>query len=115
MIDILFTVLLFFLLTQNIPLNSFNLLIPETQKEDGNGKITNNTTLHIFPQIHKFAVNSTKIDGIENLKHYLVKVEKSSPISIIVDSKTEASNLVLAMEILNELKFSQVNIITKND
>lgn len=113
MIDILFTVLLFFMLTQNVPYNSFNLDVPKTQKEKDGTSISDAIKIHIFPKDGFLAVNTVKVSSIEAFKDELVKFSNSTEVMLIVDGQTASKNLISVMEILNQLQFLKINVITK--
>lgn len=113
MIDILFTVLLFFMLTQNVPYNSFNLDIPKTQKEKEGSTTNEAIKVHIFPNDGFFAVNSVKVNGMEDFQKELGKLSNTNEVMLIVDGQATSKNLISVMEVLNQLQFSKINVITK--
>jgi biopolymer transport protein ExbD len=113
MIDILFTVLLFFMLTQNVPYNSFNLNIPKTQKEQGGVTVDDAIKVHIFPNNSFLAINSKKLSSVEEFRKEMQFHKNTSSVMLIVDGETASKNLISVMEILNELQFSKINVITK--
>ena len=113
MIDILFTVLLFFMLTQNVPYNSFNLDIPKTQKEKDGSSVSDAIKVHIFPQDGFLAVNAVKVSSMKEFKTQIAKLSKQNEVMLIVDGESASKNLISVMEILNQLQFSKINVITK--
>jgi len=116
LIDVLLTLLMFFVLTTTFVQHSrLQVTLPQASAEDRDMQAPALTVM--IDHDGRFYVGSDEVmgEGVEPLKHAIARVAgdgRDRPVTIRADAMTPHQNVVTAMDALGQLGFSRLSIAT---
>ena len=116
LIDVLLTLLMFFVLTTTFVQHSrLQVTLPQASAEDRDMQAPALTVM--IDHDGRFYVGSDEVmgEGVEPLKHAIARVagdDRDRPVTIRADAMTPHQNVVTAMDALGQLGFTHLSIAT---
>ena len=112
LIDVVFLLLIFFLVSSVFKKEEFALLLklPVAEKGQGDNKKTNTVTIEINSE--HIAVDGTKVD-IPTLKTKLDAFERTVTVNIRADEEARYKKLVAVLDILQQQRKQNISLITE--
>jgi biopolymer transport protein ExbD len=111
LIDMVFLLLVFFLVTSTFKKEELALLLKLPKTEEGSGLEKNIKELTLELSDQELAVNGAK-KSLEELPDILVKTQKDSLIQLRVDGEVRYTRLVKVLDLLQTHKLENVSLIT---
>ncbi|MBL7664370.1 MAG: biopolymer transporter ExbD [Bacteriovoracaceae bacterium] len=112
MIDIVFLLLIFFLVTSVFKKNELALLLNLPKSQQGESADAKEKLVSIELSDTDLAIDGTKI-SIEELPKKLAPIEKKSIINLRVDGSVKYQRLVTVLDALQKNKLENVSLITE--
>lgn len=114
LIDVVFLLLVFFLVTSVFKKDELALLLklPKTEQGAGSQKKTEQITIELTND--EVAVDGTKIE-MENLESSLTKAQKETLINLRVDGDVRYERLVKVLDLLQVKKLENISLITNKE
>ncbi len=114
LIDMVFLLLVFFLVTSTFKKDELALLLKLPKSEQGNGSEKKNDQLTIELSDQAVAVNGKK-STMEELPATLEKTEKQTLVNLRVDGEVRYTRLVKVLDLLQANKLENISLITDKD
>lgn len=114
LIDMVFLLLVFFLVTSTFKKDELALLLKLPKTEEGAGSQKKNDQLTIELSAEKVAVNG-KESSIESLSSIFEKTEKEALINLRVDGDVKYTRLVKVLDLLQLNKLENISLITEKE
>ncbi|XWO13916.1 Biopolymer transport protein ExbD [Candidatus Hepatincola sp. Pdp] len=109
LIDILFVLILFFMLIVGANIQSINVALPQAPNSGEN--LTKNFTIEITNNNEYVIANNHKFTSVNQLSHYLKKyTTNKSSILIAADKDSKSEKLVQLMSMLQQEGYNTANI-----
>lgn len=112
LIDVVFLLLIFFLVSSVFKKEELSLLLSLPKAEEGQGSQTENKNLTIELTDAKVAING-KEASLDNLETELTSFDKKILVNLRVDSLVRYERLVKVLDVLQKLKLENVSLITE--
>lgn len=114
LIDMVFLLLVFFLVTSQFKKEELALLLKLPKSEQGAGEQKKTDQLSIELNDDQVAVNGTKA-SIEELPSYFEKANKESLVNLRVDGDVKYNRLVKVLDLLQQHKLENISLITDKE
>lgn len=115
MLDILFILLVFFMLTIGQALNSIDLTLPKSATQDVQQRqMDNMVILSLGDQEHSYAINDETFQNVESFKQQILKTVQREPDQKIViagDRTVSLERLLNILTFLNDNGIQTANIL----
>lgn len=111
LIDIVFLLLVFFLVTSQFKKDELSLLLKLPKSEQGAGSEKKNEQLVIELNDDQIAVNGSKTT-VEELPELFAKANKEALVNLRVDGDVKYNRLVKILDLLQQNKLENVSLIT---
>jgi biopolymer transport protein ExbD len=114
LIDVVFLLLVFFLVTSVFKKDELALLLklPKTEQGAGSQKKVDQITIELSNE--EVAIDGKKID-IEKLEEGLTKAQKETLINLRVDGDVRYERLVKVLDLLQTKKLENISLITNKE
>ena len=114
LIDILFLLIVFFILSINPHYKIMDLNLPDVASNDKKSINLNKKTILKIGQ-KNFLLNNKKIKGFNQLREVLIKeVVANTTIILALDKATESEKFLKVINLLKENKFNNLSIVIDN-
>jgi biopolymer transport protein ExbD len=114
LIDMVFLLLVFFLVTSTFKKDELALLLKLPKTEEGAGSQKKIDQLTIELSDNEIAVNGKK-SSIEELSGIFEKTEKESLVNLRVDGEVKYTRLVKVLDLLQSNKLENISLITDKE
>lgn len=114
LIDMVFLLLIFFLVTSTFKKDELALLLKLPKTEEGKGSQKKIEDLTIELSSDKVALNG-KSSSMEDLPAALSKTDKETLINLRVDGEVKYTRLVKVLDLLQLNKLENISLITEKD
>lgn len=114
LIDMVFLLLIFFLVTSTFKKDELALLLKLPKTEEGKGSQKKVEDLTIELNSENVAVNGKK-SSMEELPNLFAKTQKETLINLRVDGEVKYTRLVKVLDLLQTNKLENISLITEKD
>jgi biopolymer transport protein ExbD len=114
LIDMVFLLLVFFLVTSTFKKDELALLLKLPKTEEGGGSQKKIDQLTIELSDNEIAVNGKK-SSLEDLSGIFEKTEKESLVNLRVDGEVKYTRLVKVLDLLQANKLENISLITDKE
>lgn len=114
LIDVVFLLLIFFLVTSQFKKNELALLmkLPKSQQGAGSEKKVDQLVIELNDE--QIAVNGTKT-SLEDLPGFFAKANKEALVNLRVDGDVKYNRLVKILDLLQQNKLENISLITDKE
>jgi len=115
LIDIVFIVIVFLLVTANVPLLKLPVSIPEASENPSAEVVNSDSAVITVPSKDAlWGLDDKEYESWEAFKTQLqARADKDLSVSIAADGDAQAEALITVMSLLNEMKLQNVQILMK--
>ena len=115
LIDIVFIVIVFLLVTANVPLLKLPVSIPEASENPSAEVVDSDSAVITVPSRDAlWGLDDKEYESWEAFKTQLqARADKDLSVSIAADGDAQAESLITVMSLLNEMKLQNVQILMK--
>lgn len=115
LIDIVFIVIVFLLVTANVPLLKLPVSIPEASENPSAEVVDSDSAVITVPSKDAlWGLDDKEYESWEAFKTQLqARADKDLSVSIAADGDAQAESLITVMSLLNEMKLQNVQILMK--